>query len=1125
MDARQTHTSWIILAVLYLLSPIRASAAECDPVVATFASIEGQVEMRAADGLAWHQAVLDQTLCPGGTVKLGANSRAAIILSNHTLVRLDAFTTLTITGQQDDESFWVELVQGITHFMSRVPRKLKINTPFVNAGVDGTEFLVRVDDSESFLSVFEGQVGLDNQAGMLSLVSGESAVTRKGEAPVMQVVVRPQDAVQWALYYPPIIDPFRPGSMLENAADGAVQESLNLFAQGDLLGALARLDKVPNGLRDGGFYTYRGSLLLYVGRVDEAEVDIKKALAQNLIDAGAISLSSVIALVRNDREEALRLASEAVELQPGMAAPHIAQSYAQQSLFDLESAFASVQKATEMEPENALAWARVAELELSRGFLRRAVDAAEKSVSLSPNLARTQWILGFAYLSQFKVKQAEPAFLTAIKLNDADPMARLGLGLLKIRRGKLDAGRRDIEIAAILNPADSILRSYLGKAYYEEKRDNLAATEYGLAKEKDPNDPTPWFYNAIRLQADNKPIAALDDLQESIRLNDNRAVFRSSLLLDKDEAARSANLARIYQNLGFQQLGLVEGYKSVNTDPSSDSAHRFLADSYAAVPRHEIARVSELLQSQLLQPLNTTPLQPQLAQSDLAIPAGAGPGNASFNEFNPMFTRNRIAFQVDAIFGSNNTWGNDMVISGLHNWASFSLGQFHYETDGYRPNNDLKHDINNVFVQFALPAGAGLQFEARSRESEFGDRVQRIDGSFSPDNRRTINNDSVRAGYRQKLSPSSSIIFSLAYDEEEDSSTLVLEPDIPNLPAPLRVESNTSTNQDGYTFEGQYILDKHNVGVILGAGQLSSDLELKGQEETTIGGFPTPGSPREFSEADRTQHNNAYAYANIKVIHKILVTLGASYDDLNSEAFTNRDELNPKLGLVATPNNKTTIRAAGFKVMRRTLFRSQTIEPTQVAGFNQFFDDFAGTVSTRYGLGLDYKFNKALYVGGEATGRDLEVPLFGEEVAQNELMNRAYIFWTPTRFISLGASYIFDKFYSDKEITGSPRMVRTQSIPIPVTYYHPTGFFTGIRPTYVDQDVELSGTQYAEDFWSVDLRLGYRMPKRLGIVSLVIKNLFDEQFLFQDRNFQTNEPVAPMYEPERTIFVNFTVSI
>ena len=144
------------------------------------------------------------------------------------------------------------------------------------------------------------------------------------------------------------------------------------------------------------------------------------------------------------------------------------------------------------------------------------------------------------------------------------------------------------------------------------------------------------------LEPSEDPVEALHDLRKSIELNDNRAVYRSRLLLDSDLAARSASLASIYSDLGFQQRAVVEGLKSVNTDPANYSAHRFLADSYSALPRHEIARVSELLQSQLLQPLNVTPVQPQLAESNLFIQEGAGPAQASLNEFNPLFLRNRI---------------------------------------------------------------------------------------------------------------------------------------------------------------------------------------------------------------------------------------------------------------------------------------------------------------------------------------------------------------------------------------------------------------------------------------------------------------------------------------------------
>jgi hypothetical protein len=123
-----------------------------------------------------------------------------------------------------------------------------------------------------------------------------------------------------------------------------------------------------------------------------------------------------------------------------------------------------------------------------------------------------------------------------------------------------------------------------------------------LPRSSTPTIPTPRFYSAIAKQTTNRPVEALQDIQTAIELNDNRAVYRSKLMLDSDLAARSASQARIYSDLGFQQRALVEGHNAVNADPTNHSAHRFLADSYSVLPRHEIARVSELLQSQLLQP-------------------------------------------------------------------------------------------------------------------------------------------------------------------------------------------------------------------------------------------------------------------------------------------------------------------------------------------------------------------------------------------------------------------------------------------------------------------------------------------------------------------------------------------
>ncbi|MGH8569699.1 MAG: tetratricopeptide repeat protein, partial [Gammaproteobacteria bacterium] len=417
---------------------------------------------------------------------------------------------------------------------------------------------------------------LSNPAGQLLVASGEAAIAPQGQAPQRRIVVKPRQAVEWALYYPPLLDS-RPESYPE-----ALRPAVRGYRQNDFPAAFAALDGVPEGARDARYHILRAGLLLSVGRVPEAEGDLRSAERLDPKNGTAYALRSVIAVVRNEQEEALKLAAEAVRLAPGAATPYVARSYAEQSAFEIEKAQQSIQQASRLTPEDALVWARLAELELSRGDLDASLEAARKAEQLDPGLARTQTVLGFAYLTRIEVDHAKTAFERALVLDPADPLPRLGMGLAKIRDGDLDAGTKEIEIAASLDPNNSLVRSYLGKAYYEQKRGGLAETEFEQAKLLDPKDPTPWFYDAIQKQTTNRPVEALHDLQKAIDLNDNRAVYRSRLLLDQDLAARSAALGRIYRDLGFEQRALVEGWKSVSTDPGDYSGHRLLADSYSA---------------------------------------------------------------------------------------------------------------------------------------------------------------------------------------------------------------------------------------------------------------------------------------------------------------------------------------------------------------------------------------------------------------------------------------------------------------------------------------------------------------------------------------------------------------
>ncbi|MCA1851768.1 MAG: TonB-dependent receptor, partial [Beggiatoa sp.] len=616
-------------------------------------------------------------------------------------------------------------------------------------------------------------------------------------------------------------------------------------------------------------------------------------------------------------------------------------------------------RAVELAPEDALLWARVSELELSRGDLDAALEAAQKAKALSLALAHTQTVLGFAYLTRIEVDKAKTAFERAIQGDPADPLPRLGMGLAKIRDGDLDEGTREIETAASLDPNNSLVRSYLGKAYYEQKREGLASSEYEQAKLLDPKDPTPWFYDAIHKQTANRPVEALHDLQRAIELNDNRAVYRSQLLLDEDVASRSVNLARIYDDLGFEQRAQLEAWKSVNTDPGNFSAHRFLSDSYARLQRHEIARVSELLQSQLLQPANITPSQAQLAETNLAVLEGAGPSDPSFYELNPLFTRNGGAVQANALVGNNATYADDLVFSGIHGPLSGSIGQFHYDTNGSRMNKDLTHDIYNAFGQLALTPHFSTQVEVRHRRTTNGDvRLGWAPRSFTtpiglvesldPDFDEELLLDTARAGLTYHISPQQTLIGSLIY---QDFDHTVRNPRTPPQDFDVRLDQELT----GYQFEVQHLGQTKRVKTVFGLRYVNELDENRTQVDPfdqdrcrALSGLSTISQGCTFRLTDRSEAIAGYLYAPISLSQHLTVTPAVSVDSFDSNS-QSRINLNPKLGIIWAPTDTTTFRFSAFRVLARPFLSNQSIEPTQLAGFNQFFDDQEGTASTRYG--------------------------------------------------------------------------------------------------------------------------------------------------------------------------------
>jgi hypothetical protein len=547
--------------------------------------------------------------------------------------------------------------------------------------------------------------------------------------------------------------------------------------------------------------------------------------------------------------------------------------------------------------------------------------------------------------------------------------------------------------------------------------------------------------------------------------------------------------------------------------------------------------VSELLQSQLLQPTNITPIQPRLAESNLFLISAGGPGALSFNEFNPIFNRNGASAQFSGLVGNNDTYGGELVLSAIQNRLSWSFGASSFNTDGWGDNTDQDDKIFNVFAQYELSYKTSIQAEYRYRDAEYGDLTLK----FFPESdffglTNTSKESSIRLGARHSFSPNSIILATFAYQDSEFRQTH--EP-FPQPGVPL-LDFN-EPDQECYGGELQHLFRSRYVNLVSGGGYFDFDSTV--DQSLTVAPPLIPGPPLTPPTIDvpdefdvDNEHTNLYAYPNINLLRNMTITLGASYDHADSKFLDeDRDQFNPKLGIVWNPIPSTTFRAAAFRTLKRTLVTQQTLEPTQVAGFNQFFDDEELTETWHYGGAIDQKFSSSIYGGLEFTYRELTVPYVRVAVTGNETVRadwdeyigRAYLFWTPTEWLSLRAEYLYEELDRDEDFPEGAENADTHRVPLGINVFHPSGLSASLTTTYYNQSGDFGGyfatdpiRHGDDDFWLVDMAINYRLPKRFGFFTVGATNLFDEDFNYFDSDLNNAS-----IQPDRSVFARFTLAV
>jgi len=1126
--------------------------------------LQGTAEFSPASTTTWVSVKTNLIVHPFDRLRTGANSRMALLWSDRSVVSFGALTELEVLPPDaSGAQCGLHLLRGIVSFFHRdEPGRIRVITRGAVAGVEGTEFVVTADETElTTLSVIDGKVRFGNEQATLLLTNGQQAVAEPGKAPVRTAGFIANNILQWCFYYPAVIDPNDLSFTAEEQS--VLGDSLQAYRSGDLLAALVQY---PVGRQPGSETerVYYAGLLLGVGQVEQAETELAALSAAN-----SSSRPQRIALALRRLISAVKHQPNPMVIQPQLATEFLANSYYEQSRaipeISLSAALESARRAVTNSPDFGFARERVAELEFSFGRTGRALDALDKSLALAPRNAQALALNGFLLASQNRVREAISWFNQALAVDTALGNAWLGRGLCRIRRGDSAGGREDLLVAAALEPQRAELRSYLGKAYANAGDYPRAAKELQLAKKLDPKDPTPWLYSALLNQENNRINDAIRDLEKSQALNENRSVYRSQLLLDQDQAVRSANLAAMYQDAGMDDVAVREAARAVNYDYANYSAHLFLANSYSGYSdpnlinlRYETPTENEYLLANLLAPVGAGMLSPTISQQ----------------EYSPLFERNRLGVVSSSEYLSRGAWTESGAQFGTFDNFGYAVEGFYRTDNGQQVNNDVEQrQISGTFKVQVTPQDT-VYLQIKQYDAHSGDLYQ----YYNPTNATRgfrVNEDQtpdVAFGYHHEWSPGvHTLLFatrledSLTVTNPTGLSYVTFEPTISGVPTLVGIQQiatseNLSDRLTLYSGELQQIWQTPEHNTIVGTRIQYGDFHIFDEQNTPniLGGvFPNPPT-NAVHAAPLFRRISAYGYHQWQVFDPLQLIGGVTYDrNTFPENFqtapisgTERteDQVSPKAGLILTPLEGTTLRFAyACSLAGASLDQSYQLEPSQVAGFIQSYrsiipESVVGPVPgahfETYSFSLEQKFSTGTYLGisGELLYSDVQqtVGAFGvfsgldfatpSGIQENLNFKEQSLLFTANQLIgrnwSFGARYRLSQAVLNENISGAANLLIPPNFPtaqrldsilnqldLLAVFNHPCGIFAQSDVHwYVQNNIDEGDTEPGDDFWQWNAFAGYRFLHRKAEVALGVLNITDQNYHLNPLNVYADLP-------------------
>ncbi|MCX5809787.1 MAG: TonB-dependent receptor, partial [Proteobacteria bacterium] len=937
-------------------------------------------------------------------------------------------------------------------------------------------------------------------------------------APQKRILLSPIDAVQWTITIPPLIDP-------HTIKDVNILRAYNLLTDGEIREA--------------------NNLLMEITRRQPAS-----SLAWSILALSSLALG--------EKQQAIEAAEKGIESAPQSVSAYIVQSYVFQGMYDLDRAMAATKKALAIDKNNVLALINLAKLQFATDYIDQSLETIKLAEGFAPQNAEIQNLIGFILIAKQQTQESVPVFKRASQLDPGLGEPHMGLGIAYMRLGDIATSLEEITTAVLLEPQRAIFLSYWAKMLYQIKRFKQALDILKFAQKLDPNDPTPELYKAIILRDMNLPTEAIASMNSAVNLNDNRAVYRSRFLLDRDLAVKNVDLSILYNQLGMTAWAKNKAMASIKQDYSNSSAHLFYAGSVRDDGDRSWIYSNEMLLARMLMPANLNSFN-------------------SFNEYTPFFEQPSVNGTITGSVGSFKSSSSELVAyGGIPNAnIAFGGGASYADTDGWQRTNYGRMANLAGMVKWDATPKDKFMFVASYLNAKQGDKwYPAYDYNSQPDpySYRTSRLTNFEIGYNRQLSPNSNLLVYLSnrstngtdYSNIFRTSTIMIYP--PFLPfayGPFtKGDINTDYEMPYYQGQLQYMHKFGNHQLIAGTVQYSgnskSDLTPWFNDNPLYAFTGPTGNVGLTSSNSNTQSlQSYYAQDTWKLTDKFTLEFALYYDRMkdgwggysylylpnivlvpgSGTALVNvpptyqveleNSQWSPRAGLIFTPTKADTFRFAAFRYLMP--FLSSRLDPSDIAGIPIYRNASWGTSTQEVDLVWEHgwstgflstnlfyqegQYAYSLMAGGSEFTKNPNGYMRGFEMTLNQLI------W---KGLGLNAGYRYKNIdYLDDNSGGYPTQYATYSyyadreehqLNAGLKYLHQSGFSCGINQIYRHDYLKTNGISN-ENIWLTDVSFGYELPGKRGMLRLEVRNLFNNHF-----NWVTDYYTLTGRDPERGIY-------